>query len=124
MQKTCDVAEKAILAKKNLRKKCVNCDYFYSIRSSTQIMREIALFSGKIYTAGTNFTRLPVATVATNLNSAPPFEQYKNTAVLEKSYIPFVTAKSCYRICAIAFDEHPYRSKDYEGYLGVRLCHL
>ena len=26
MQKTCDVAEKAILAKKNLRKKCVNCD--------------------------------------------------------------------------------------------------
>ena len=32
-------------------------------------MREIALFSGKIYTAGTNFTRLPVVTVATNLNS-------------------------------------------------------
>ena len=27
------------------------------------------LFSGKIYTAGTNFTRLPVATVVTNLNS-------------------------------------------------------
>ena len=26
MQKTCDVAEKAILAKKKLRKKCVNCD--------------------------------------------------------------------------------------------------
>ena len=26
MQKTCDVAEKAILAKKNLRKKCVNHD--------------------------------------------------------------------------------------------------
>ena len=26
MQKTCDVAEKAILAKKNLRKKCVNRD--------------------------------------------------------------------------------------------------
>ena len=32
-------------------------------------MREIALFSGKIYTAGTNFTRPPVVTVATNLNS-------------------------------------------------------
>ena len=32
-------------------------------------MREIALFSGKIYTAGTNFTRLPLVTVATNLNS-------------------------------------------------------
>ena len=26
MQKTCDVAEKAILAKKNFRKKCVNRD--------------------------------------------------------------------------------------------------
>ena len=26
MQKTCDVAEKAILAEKNLRKKCVNRD--------------------------------------------------------------------------------------------------
>ena len=26
MQKTCDVTEKAILAKKNLRKKCVNRD--------------------------------------------------------------------------------------------------
>ena len=32
-------------------------------------MREIALFSGKIYTAGTNFTRPLVVTVATNLNS-------------------------------------------------------
>ena len=38
--------------------------------SSTQIMREIVLFSGKIYTAGTNLTRPPVVTVATNLNSA------------------------------------------------------
>ena len=34
-----------------------------------QTMREIALFSGKIYTAGTNFTRPPVMTVATNLDS-------------------------------------------------------
>ena len=34
-----------------------------------QIMREIAMFFGKIYTAGTNFTRLLVVTVATNLNS-------------------------------------------------------
>ena len=32
-------------------------------------MQEIALFSGKFYTAGTNFTRPPVVTVATNLNS-------------------------------------------------------
>ena len=32
-------------------------------------MWEIALFSGKIYTAGTNFTRPPVVKVATNLNS-------------------------------------------------------
>ena len=33
-------------------------------------MQENTLFSGKIYTAGTNFTRTPVATVVTNLNSA------------------------------------------------------
>ena len=32
-------------------------------------MRKIALFSWKIYTASTNFTRPPVVTVATNLNS-------------------------------------------------------
>ena len=32
-------------------------------------MRDIALISGKIYTAGKNFTRPPVVTVATNLNS-------------------------------------------------------
>ena len=32
-------------------------------------MREIALFSRKIYTAGTNFTQPLVVTVATNLNS-------------------------------------------------------
>ena len=32
-------------------------------------MQENALFSGKIYTAGTNFTRPLVATVVTNLNS-------------------------------------------------------
>ena len=44
-----------------------------------QIMREIALFSGKIYTAGTNFTRPPVVTVATNLNSDLTFEiDYKS----------------------------------------------
>ena len=35
-------------------------------------MREIALFPRKIYTAGTNFTRPPVVTIATNLNSARP----------------------------------------------------
>ena len=32
-------------------------------------MREIALFSWKLYTAGTNFTQPPVVTIATNLNS-------------------------------------------------------
>ena len=31
-------------------------------------MQESRLFSGQIYTAGTNFTRPPVATVVTNLN--------------------------------------------------------
>ena len=32
-------------------------------------MQEIALFSGKIFIVDTNFTRLLVVTVATNLNS-------------------------------------------------------
>ena len=36
----------------------------------TQIMQDIALFPRKIYTAGTNFTRPPVVTAATNLNSS------------------------------------------------------
>ena len=38
--------------------------------SFMQIMREIALFSGKIYSAVTNFTRPLFMTVVTNLNSA------------------------------------------------------
>ena len=32
-------------------------------------MQDIAVISRKIYTAGKNFTRPPVVTVATNLNS-------------------------------------------------------
>ena len=43
--------------------------------STTQIMQEIALFSGKIYTAGTNFTRPPVVT---NLNSEMTIEKEIN----------------------------------------------
>ena len=39
-----------------------------------KIMRDIALFSREIYTAGTNFTQPPVVTVATNLNSGVHFE--------------------------------------------------
>ena len=34
-------------------------------------MQGIALFFGKIYTVGKNFTRPPVVTVTTNLNSDP-----------------------------------------------------
>ena len=45
-------------------------------------MQEIALFSGKIYTAGTYFTRLLVMTVATNLNSAHSIYS-KQAALLE-----------------------------------------
>ena len=45
--------------------------------SSTRIMQEISLFSGKIYTAGTNFTRPPVVTVATNLNSGHQIEDHR-----------------------------------------------
>ena len=41
---------------------CKSCSFM-------QIMGEIASFSGRVYTPGTNFTRPPVVTVATNLNS-------------------------------------------------------
>ena len=36
---------------------------------STQVLHGNALFSGKIYTAGQNFTRPPVVTVVTNFKS-------------------------------------------------------
>ena len=36
---------------------------------STQVLHGNALFSGKIFTAGQNFTRPPVVTVVTNINS-------------------------------------------------------
>ena len=47
-------------------------------------MREFTLFSEKIYTAGTNLTRPPVVTVATNINSGPlqPFFSYLICPVL------------------------------------------
>ena len=36
---------------------------------STQVLHGNGLFSGKLYTAGQNFTRPPVVTVVTNINS-------------------------------------------------------
>ena len=57
--------------------------------SSMQIMRDITLISRKIYTVGTNFTRPPVVTVATNLNSGhwwhPHSHHYEKTNSLEKA---------------------------------------
>ena len=62
-------------------------------RRSMKIMREIALFSGKIYTAGTNITRLLVVTVATNLNSGFTFGtniiRDVNIAVAAAPSLPF-----------------------------------
>ena len=61
-------------------------------RSSTQITQEIALFFGKIYTAGTNFTRLSVATVATNPNSVNDIlTQYgsKKSSIKKPDYFEF-----------------------------------
>ena len=55
----------------------------------TKIMQENTLFSGKIYTAGTNFTRPPVATVVTNLNSAQGFEIWKKQMLWNKEFIIF-----------------------------------
>ena len=40
-------------------------------------MSENALFSGKIYTADKNFTRLPVATVATNFKSGRQLSKFR-----------------------------------------------
>ena len=42
------------------------CVIFFT---STKIMQESRLFSGQICTAGTNFTRPPIAKVVKNLNS-------------------------------------------------------
>ena len=63
--------------------------------SSTQIIGEIALFSGKIYTAGTNFTRPLVAAVATNLNSAMQKTQKALT------YYSSTSNCSCSRECTM-----------------------
>ena len=63
--------------------------------SSTQIIGEIALFSGKIYTTGTNFTRPLVATVATNLNSAMQKTQKALT------YYSSTSNCSCSRECTM-----------------------
>ena len=69
---------------------------------STKMMRGIALFSGKIYTAGTNFTRPPVVTVATNLNSECWWQLSFITCIsgnkhIHKSII-FSVKLSCYDI--------------------------
>ena len=63
--------------------------------SSTQTIGEIALFSGKIYTAGTNFTRPLVAAVATNLNSAMQKTQKALT------YYSSTSNCSCSRECTM-----------------------
>ena len=63
--------------------------------SSTQTIGEIALFSGKIYTAGTNFTRPLVAAVATNLNSAMQKTQKALT------YYSSTSNRSCSRECTM-----------------------
>ena len=57
-----------------------------------QISQENALFSGKIYTADKNFTRLPVATVLTNLNSAweTDFHQIWNCSLMALIKICFI----------------------------------
>ena len=63
-----------------------------------QIIGDIALFSGKIYMAGTNFTQplvVTVATVATNLNSAMQKTQKALT------YYSSTSNCSCSRECTM-----------------------
>ena len=67
---------------------CKSCSF-------TQIIGENALFSGKIYTAGTNFTRPLVAAVATNLNSAMQKTQKALT------YYSSTSNCSCSRECTM-----------------------
>ena len=69
--------------------------------SSTQIIREIALFSGKIYIAGTNFTQPPVVTVATNLNSGSPLPalHWKTPSLYHSSLLYFKWRWKDYIIC-------------------------
>ena len=59
-------------------------------------MREIALLSGKLYTAGTIFTRPSNVTVATNLNSAQLYVQvhpkWKTFTTLYWRFFPKATA--------------------------------
>ena len=48
---------------------CKLTKYMSKFHISTQILQGNALFSGKNYTTGNNFTRPPVATVTTNFKS-------------------------------------------------------
>ena len=56
---------------------CIYC-------SRVQIMGEIVLFSRKIYTAGKNFTRPPVVTVATNIKSDPTLSFMRSEQKIKK----------------------------------------
>ena len=48
---------------------CKLTKYMCKLNIFTEILQGNVLFSGKIYTTGNNFTRPPVATVATNSKS-------------------------------------------------------
>ena len=63
-------------------------------------MREIVLFSRKIYTAGTNFTRLSVVTVATNLNSVHFIFEKSMTSLLDRTVNDMVSPTQAVTTCS------------------------
>ena len=51
------------------------------------------MFSRKIYTAGTNFTRPPVVTVATNLKSEQHYHHHYHQSIFIKNSSPLVSER-------------------------------
>ena len=64
-------------------------------------MREIALFSVKIYTACTNFTRPLVVTVATNLNSVHFIFEKSMTSLLDRTANDMVSPTQAVTTCSL-----------------------
>ena len=84
--------------------------------SFAQIMQEIALFSGQIYTAGTNFTRPLVAMVVTNLNSDPKFLFNKTKAKLHASFviINIYLIYRCFEIPCASYKHYLFINQEYK----------
>ena len=83
--------------------------------TATQIWKKTCCFFGKNYTAGTNFTRLPVAMVVTKLNSANKLCIPSQTLLVFVflCLFAFQYVLYCIRICVspLLFQQHALHSK-------------